>query len=35
MEYEDRVRIATPEGVDLDLTLAGLGSRFIAGSSTC
>ena len=28
MEYEDRVRIATPEGVDLELTLAGVGSRF-------
>lgn len=30
MEYEDRVRIETPEGVDLDLRLAGLGSRFVA-----
>jgi uncharacterized RDD family membrane protein YckC len=30
MEYEDRVRIATPEGVDVELTLAGFGSRFIA-----
>ena len=30
MEYEDRVRIATPEGVDVELTLAGIGSRFIA-----
>ena len=30
MEYEDRVQIATPEGVDLELTLAGIGSRFIA-----
>ena len=30
MEYEDRVTIATPEGVHVDLTLAGLGSRFIA-----
>lgn len=30
MEYEDRVHIATPEGVDLELTLAGLGSRLIA-----
>lgn len=28
MEYEDRVAIATPEGVDLELTLAGVGSRF-------
>lgn len=31
MEYEDRLRIATPEGVSLDLTLAGVGSRFSAG----
>ena len=30
MQYEDRVTIATPEGVDVDLTLAGIGSRFIA-----
>jgi uncharacterized RDD family membrane protein YckC len=30
MEYEDRVLIATPEGVDVELTLAGIGSRFIA-----
>ncbi|HSH60950.1 MAG TPA: RDD family protein [Acidimicrobiales bacterium] len=30
MSYEDRISIATPEGVDLDLTLAGLGSRFVA-----
>ena len=30
MEYEDRITIATPEGVDLELTLAGLGSRFVA-----
>lgn len=30
MEYEDRVTIATPEGVDLELTLAGVGSRFAA-----
>ena len=30
MEYEDRITIATPEGVDLELTLAGLGSRFAA-----
>ena len=28
--YADRVSIATPEGVDLELTLAGVGSRFIA-----
>jgi len=30
VSYEDRISIATPEGVDLDLTLAGLGSRFVA-----
>jgi uncharacterized RDD family membrane protein YckC len=30
MEYEDRITIATPEGVDLELTLAGVGSRFLA-----
>lgn len=30
MSYEDRITIQTPEGVDLDLTLAGLGSRFAA-----
>lgn len=28
MEYEDQVTISTPEGVDLRLTLAGVGSRF-------
>jgi uncharacterized RDD family membrane protein YckC len=26
--YEDRIRIATPEGVDVELVLGGLGSRF-------
>ena len=30
MSYEDRISIATPEGVDLQLTLAGLGSRSVA-----
>jgi uncharacterized RDD family membrane protein YckC len=30
MEFEDRLTIATPEGVDLELTLAGVGSRFAA-----
>ena len=30
MSYEDRISIATPEGVDLQLTLAGLGSRAVA-----
>lgn len=27
MSFEDQMHIATPEGVDLELTLAGLGSR--------
>ena len=31
MQYEDRITIATPEGVALELTLAGLGSRAVAG----
>jgi len=30
MEYEDTTTIATPEGVDLELRLAGVGSRFSA-----
>jgi uncharacterized RDD family membrane protein YckC len=30
MEYEDRRTIATPEGVELALPLAGIGSRFMA-----
>ena len=30
MEYQDRVIISTPEGVDLSLTLAGAGSRFVS-----
>ena len=30
MQYEERARIATPEGVELELVLAGLASRFIA-----
>lgn len=30
MVYEDRLTIDTPEGVPLELTLAGLGSRFAA-----
>jgi uncharacterized RDD family membrane protein YckC len=30
MELEDRVTIATPEGVELSLTLAGVGSRFVS-----
>jgi uncharacterized RDD family membrane protein YckC len=31
LEYEDRLRLRTPEGVDLDLVLAGMGSRMLAG----
>ncbi len=30
MELEDRIVIATPEGLELQLVLAGVGSRFIA-----
>lgn len=30
MEYEDRVAIPTPEGVDVELVLSGLGSRLSA-----
>lgn len=30
MEYEDVVLIPTPEGVEVRLTLAGLGSRFVS-----
>ena len=30
MDYEDRVSIATPEGVEMELVLAGLGSRMVA-----
>jgi uncharacterized RDD family membrane protein YckC len=30
VQVDDRLTIATPEGVDLDLVLAGLGSRFLA-----
>jgi uncharacterized RDD family membrane protein YckC len=29
---EDRMAIATPEGVEVELTLAGIGSRFMAGA---
>ena len=32
MDYEDRITIPTPEGVSLQMTLAGLGSRAIAGA---
>lgn len=31
VQYEDRITIPTPEGVSLELTLAGLGSRALAG----
>jgi uncharacterized RDD family membrane protein YckC len=31
VDYADRLAIATPEGVQVELTLAGIGSRFIAG----
>ena len=31
VSFEDRMAIATPEGVEVELTLAGIGSRFIAG----
>ena len=30
MEYEDRLTIATPEGVEVSLTLAGAASRFVS-----
>jgi uncharacterized RDD family membrane protein YckC len=30
VEIDDRISIATPEGVDLELTLAGVGSRFVS-----
>jgi uncharacterized RDD family membrane protein YckC len=29
-DYQDRLHIATPEGISVDLVLAGLGSRFAA-----
>lgn len=32
MQLDDRITIATPEGIELELQLAGLGSRFIAGT---
>jgi uncharacterized RDD family membrane protein YckC len=31
ISFDDTVAIATPEGVEVELTLAGIGSRFIAG----
>jgi uncharacterized RDD family membrane protein YckC len=32
MTFDDRMTISTPEGIDLDVVLAGLGSRFAAGA---
>lgn len=32
MQYEDRITLSTPEGVDLDVSLAGIGSRFAAAA---
>lgn len=31
MPIDDRITITTPEGVDVEMVLAGLGSRFLAG----
>ncbi|MGI8726297.1 MAG: RDD family protein [Solirubrobacterales bacterium] len=30
MQYEDRITVSTPEGTDIEITLAGLGSRMLA-----
>lgn len=30
MELDDRITVSTPEGVDLDLVVAGVGSRFMS-----
>jgi uncharacterized RDD family membrane protein YckC len=32
VSFEDRLPIATPEGVEVELTLAGIGSRFMAAA---
>jgi uncharacterized RDD family membrane protein YckC len=32
VELEDRIVISTPEGIELRMALAGVGSRFIAGT---
>ena len=32
MDLDESITIATPEGLELRLQLAGLGSRFIAGA---
>ncbi|MGZ6964716.1 MAG: RDD family protein, partial [Acidimicrobiia bacterium] len=31
MRLDDRITISTPEGLDMEITLAGVGSRAIAG----
>lgn len=31
MDLDDRIAVVTPEGVPLDMVVAGIGSRFIAG----
>ncbi|MGZ6954137.1 MAG: RDD family protein, partial [Acidimicrobiia bacterium] len=31
MQLEDRISIVTPEGVPVEMVVAGIGSRFIAG----
>src|ERR1700678_661491 len=33
VELEDLITIRTPEGIELRIALAGLGSRFIAGAA--
>ncbi len=33
MDLDDRITLSTPEGVALEVTLAGIGSRFIAGAT--
>jgi uncharacterized RDD family membrane protein YckC len=33
VDLDDRITISTPEGIELTLVLAGLGSRFIAGAA--
>jgi uncharacterized RDD family membrane protein YckC len=32
VQYEDRITISAPEGIELDYALAGLGSRFLAAA---
>src|SRR5579859_3157499 len=33
MDLDDQITLSTPEGVALEVTLAGVGSRFIAGAA--